>query len=68
MVPAGWAPALRARMVAQGAKVVVGDILDEDGERLGTELGDAAVYVHLDVTDREQWAHAVATASRGSAS
>ena len=49
-------------MVAHGAKVVVGDILDEDGERLAAELGDAAVYVHLDVTDREQWAYAVATA------
>jgi 3alpha(or 20beta)-hydroxysteroid dehydrogenase len=49
-------------MVAQGAKVVLGDILDDDGERLASELGDAAVYVHLDVTDRDQWAHAVATA------
>ena len=49
-------------MVAQGAKVVIGDILDAEGEAVAAELGDAAVYVHLDVTDRDQWAAAVATA------
>jgi 3alpha(or 20beta)-hydroxysteroid dehydrogenase len=49
-------------MVAQGAKVVLGDILDEEGEALAAELGDAAAYVHLDVTDRDQWAAAVAIA------
>jgi 3alpha(or 20beta)-hydroxysteroid dehydrogenase len=49
-------------MVAQGAKVVLGDILDAEGEALAKELGDSAVYVHLDVTKREQWAAAVDTA------
>ncbi|HVE94845.1 MAG TPA: SDR family oxidoreductase [Acidimicrobiales bacterium] len=49
-------------MVAQGAKVVLGDILDADGDALATELGDAAVYVHLDVTSRDDWDAAVATA------
>ncbi|AXV05004.1 3-alpha-(or 20-beta)-hydroxysteroid dehydrogenase [Euzebya pacifica] len=48
-------------MVAEGARVVIGDILDEEGNALADELGDAAVYVHLDVTDRAQWADAVAT-------
>jgi 3alpha(or 20beta)-hydroxysteroid dehydrogenase len=47
-------------MVAQGAKVVIGDLLDADGEAVAAELGDAAAYVHLDVTDRRQWAAAVA--------
>ena len=56
--------AAHARMlVAEGAKVVIGDILDEPGEALATELGDAARYVHLDVTDADQWAAAVATAT-----
>ena len=50
-----------AAMVAQGAKVVIADVLDSDGEALATTLGDAALYVHLDVTDREQWRHAVDT-------
>lgn len=56
--------AAHARMlVAEGAKVVIGDILDEQGEALAAELGDAARYVHLDVTDADQWAAAVATAA-----
>ncbi|OBJ41199.1 3-alpha-hydroxysteroid dehydrogenase [Mycolicibacterium mucogenicum] len=56
--------AAHARMlVAEGAKVVIGDILDEQGEALAAELGDAARYVHLDVTDADQWAAAVATAT-----
>ena len=47
-------------MVAQGAKVVLGDILDDQGEALAAELGDDAIYVHLDVTSRPDWAKAVA--------
>ena len=50
-----------ARMlVAEGAKVVVGDLLDEEGKSLADDLGDAARYVHLDVTSEEDWAGAVA--------
>jgi 3alpha(or 20beta)-hydroxysteroid dehydrogenase len=50
-----------ARMlVAEGAKVVIGDLLDEEGAALAAELGDAARYVHLDVTSEEEWAAAVA--------
>ncbi len=49
-----------ARMlVAEGAKVVIADILDEPGQALAAELGDAARYVHLDVSDEEQWQAAV---------
>jgi 3alpha(or 20beta)-hydroxysteroid dehydrogenase len=49
-----------ARMlVAEGAKVVIADILDEPGQALAEELGDAARYVHLDVSDDEQWQAAV---------
>ncbi|GAB2483026.1 Rossmann-fold NAD(P)-binding domain-containing protein [Jatrophihabitans fulvus] len=48
--------------VAEGAKVVIGDILDDRGEALAAELGDDAVFVHLDVTDRAQWDAAVARA------
>lgn len=45
-----------ARMlVAEGAQVVIGDVLDGEGEALADELGDAATYVHLDVTDDAQW-------------
>src|SRR5438105_15752434 len=51
-------------MVAQGAKIVIGDVLDADGGAVAAELGDAAAYVHLDVTDRGQWADAVTAALR----
>ena len=49
-------------LVAEGAKVVIGDILDDEGAALAGELGDAARYVHLDVTQADQWDAAVATA------
>ncbi len=55
--------AAHARMlVDEGAKVVIGDILDEKGEALAVELGDAVRYVHLDVTQGDQWDAAVRTA------
>lgn len=49
-------------LVAEGAKVVIGDLLDDEGTALAAELGDAARYVHLDVTDYAQWEAAVQTA------
>lgn len=56
--------AAHARMlVAEGAKVVIGDILDEEGKALADELGGAARYVHLDVTDYDQWEAAVSAAT-----
>lgn len=52
-----------ARMlVAEGAKVVIGDILDDEGTALAEELGDSARYVHLDVSRAEDWKAAVDTA------
>ncbi|QNE47459.1 SDR family oxidoreductase [Glaciihabitans sp. INWT7] len=46
-------------LVAEGAKVVLGDVLDADGEALAVELGEAARYVHLDVTQESDWASAL---------
>jgi NAD(P)-dependent dehydrogenase (short-subunit alcohol dehydrogenase family) len=51
-------------MVEAGAKVAIGDVLDERGRETaqtiaGTE--DAAIYVHLDVTREEDWTAAIAT-------
>src|SRR6195952_1656928 len=54
--------AAHARMlVAEGAKVIIGDI-HEEGKALADDIGESARYVHLDVTDAEQWDAAVATA------
>jgi 3alpha(or 20beta)-hydroxysteroid dehydrogenase len=49
--------------VAEGAKVVIGDVLDEPGQAVARDLGDAARYVHLDVTRETDWAAAVAAAT-----
>jgi 3alpha(or 20beta)-hydroxysteroid dehydrogenase len=55
-------------LVDGGARVVVGDILDDDGNALAKELGsinkDAARFVHLDVTQPDQWKAAVDVALR----
>lgn len=49
-------------LVAEGGRVVFGDILDDEGRALEAELGTNARYVHLDVTDEGQWQAAVSTA------
>lgn len=49
-------------LAAEGAKVVLGDILDEEGKAVADELGDAARYVHLDVTSPDDWTAAVQAA------
>jgi 3alpha(or 20beta)-hydroxysteroid dehydrogenase len=48
--------------VAEGAKVVFGDVLNEEGKAVAASVGGAARYVHLDVTKEEDWAHAVVLA------
>jgi NAD(P)-dependent dehydrogenase (short-subunit alcohol dehydrogenase family) len=51
----------------EGARVVVGDILDSEGKRVQDDItgkGGQAVYVHLDVTSEADWARAV-TAAEG---
>jgi 3alpha(or 20beta)-hydroxysteroid dehydrogenase len=47
---------------AEGARVLLGDVLDEEGEKVAADIGDAARYVHLDVSQEDQWATAVAAA------
>ena len=48
--------------VAEGARVVIGDVLDERGEAVASGLGpDAARYVHHDVTSEDGWRAAIAT-------
>ncbi len=51
-------------LVAQGAQVVIGDLLLEAGQQLAAELGSACVFQPLDVTSEAQWSEAVAIAER----
>ncbi len=48
--------------VAEGAKVVIADVLDEQGQKLADELGPNALYLHLDVSQADQWEAAVSAA------
>ena len=48
--------------VREGAKVVIADVLDDEGEALAKELGDAAVYQHTDVSSEDDWARVIAVA------
>lgn len=53
-----------ARLFAtEGARVLLGDVRDELGEKVAADIGDGAVYQHLDVTRPDDWAGAVATAT-----
>jgi len=55
----GTGEATARLFAAEGARVVIGDLLDEPAERVASELGDAARFVHLDVTREDDWGRAV---------
>src|SRR5581483_12504841 len=53
--------------VREGAKVVMDDVLDEQGQKAALEItqsGGSATYIHLDVTKEGDWQKAVETAER----
>jgi NAD(P)-dependent dehydrogenase (short-subunit alcohol dehydrogenase family) len=58
----GQGEAEARRFVAEGAKVVVSDVLDDQGQAVAADLGDDAVWCHLDVSDPAEWDRVVATA------
>ncbi|MFS0749810.1 glucose 1-dehydrogenase [Oceanobacillus sp. 1P07AA] len=39
----------------EGAKVVITDILEEEGEKTAKEIGDSALFIKHDVTDPDDW-------------
>ena len=52
--------------VKEGAKVVFGDVRDDDGKKVEAAIrarGGDATYVHLDVTNEGDWQRAVETAT-----
>ncbi len=58
----GMGEAFARGIVAAGGKVVIGDLLDDEGAAVAASLGDSALYVHLDVTKADEWEQAVAAA------
>ena len=60
--------AATARLFAEaGARVIICDVLDEEGQALAAEIGEAAIYRHLDVSRGDQWAAVVEEAEQGGA-
>ena len=54
-------------LAREGARVLIGDVLDEAGEQLAARLGSQGLpvrYCHLDVTLAHDWERTVATAER----
>ena len=58
--------AAEARLFAQeGASVVIGDVLEEEGRQVEAQIGEAgghALFIRLDVTSESDWTTAVAAA------
>jgi NAD(P)-dependent dehydrogenase (short-subunit alcohol dehydrogenase family) len=57
--------AAEAKLFAQeGAKVVIGDVLDDEGRKTESEInetGGECLFVRLDVASEDSWADAIAT-------
>jgi 3alpha(or 20beta)-hydroxysteroid dehydrogenase len=60
----GTGAAVARRFVAEGARVLLGDVRVEQGRALARELGAAAAFVELDVGNEAHWSQAVANAEQ----
>src|ERR1700756_673905 len=58
----GIGAAAASRFLSEGACVVVADMRDDEGTAVAAELGERALYHHLDVRDQAAWAGAVRAA------
>ena len=50
--------------VREGARVVLADVLDAEGKEAANAIGDDAHFVHLDVTNEEDWRTAISEAEQ----
>ncbi len=57
----GQGEAEARRFVAEGARVMITDVLDAEGRALAASLGDRADYRRLDVVDEAAWRSVVAS-------
>jgi 3alpha(or 20beta)-hydroxysteroid dehydrogenase len=58
----GGQGAVEARLfAAEGARVVLADVIDEPGRKLAAELGAVARYEHLDVASEGDWSRVMAS-------
>lgn len=47
------------KLLADGARVVIADVLEDDGRALASELGGDALFIRLDVTSEQSWTSAI---------
>ncbi len=51
----GMGSATSRIFAAEGAKVIIADVLDQEGENLAQELNGSAIFCHHDVSDEKSW-------------
>jgi 3alpha(or 20beta)-hydroxysteroid dehydrogenase len=59
----GSGAAIARRIAGVGGRVVVADVLDDRGRAVVDDIGDAARYVHCDVTREDDWTRVVEQAA-----
>lgn len=60
---AGMGAADARLFAAEGAIVVLTDVADEAGKDVANEIGEKAAYLHLDVSQEEEWAEVIGLAT-----
>lgn len=50
-----------AALAREGAKVVIGDVLESDGKELADQLGEDVIFKTLDVSQEHDWEEAIRT-------
>ena len=60
----GTGAATARLFAAEGARVVLADVLDERGGKTAAEIGESARYQHLDVSSEPDWERAVEEVER----
>lgn len=58
---AGIGKASAERFVKEGAKVVLTDIKEAEGQKVASEIGSEAIFIKHDVAIEEDWIHVVNT-------
>lgn len=50
------------RLASEGAKVVITDLNERDGQAVAAEIGDSAIFIKHDVSNEADWQRVVSTA------
>jgi 3alpha(or 20beta)-hydroxysteroid dehydrogenase len=60
----GQGEAAARLFVAEGARVAITDLSDDDGKAVARSLGEAALYLHHDVSREDDWTRVVDTTKK----